>query len=290
VPAIETTSRPVDVEDGESASRKNHVKSQSPSSSTSDSDSQYQSPCSSSECPQTESSPSPLEEAQLVVEKTISRLHRLSTAIRRAGVHYRDLRADQFIDTDENGKDLTAEYAQYAAWIVGLRIPEAAPASEALRNRVAESIAKRHNQFSYRRNHQRKLSRRLPEVPLPPNPSPQEYTAPKEQSQSVELPVRSTPSTRGLVLKQETVPSHTSASRIDTEDRPKLTRSSKGSTVASRSFVLTGKLDFPRPPKVDPRSDMFECPYCCILCPIEQARGKRWRFVKLNTYNVCYPH
>jgi hypothetical protein len=79
--------------------------------------------------------------------------------------------------------------------------------------------------------------------------------------------------------------SNTSAPALDAEylRRRMKTPSPKASTVVSGTTTQGGALAIPPPPDVD-QGDVFECPYCFILCPIKEARGKHWRLVSLLTY------
>jgi hypothetical protein len=130
-----------------------------------------------------------------------------------------------------------------------------------------EQMAQRRNRICYRRRHQRKLSKRhsithLPSIDL------QSPVIPLRQPDENQLLI-----TTGTVppVTQGTVLSETSASKLDSIINPEVVHvratvtPSKASTVVSGILTEDGKLNIPSPPRLDGR-DVFECPYCCILC------------------------
>jgi hypothetical protein len=79
-------------------------------------------------------------------------------------------------------------------------------------------------------------------------------------------------------IKQQLL-SNTSASLFDPKlfaNRPRSTTSKAPSTAMFGTPSQVATLNFPPEPKVD-RRDFFECPYCFILCPAKEARGKYWK-------------
>jgi hypothetical protein len=215
-----------------------------------------------------------IEEARIEVETAISRLNRLSASIRQSGVQHRNVKAISFVDKDELGNDLTSHYAAIATLVLDHKFPAA---DEVIRQRVAKSIAQRRNQFSYRRKHQQKLSRKQ-EM----RTAPIIRTTKQRQCEFSTVPPP-TASTSGQPIIQNAILSNTSASAPDPEHlrRRMKTPSSKASTVISATTTQAGALAIPLPPKVD-GGDFFECRYCFILCPVKEAHGKYWRLVPIH--------
>jgi hypothetical protein len=102
-----------------------------------------------------------LLEAHRQVQDAISRLNRMSTWIRRLGARYRNAKAENFQDIDENNNNLTLKFERWAALKVKLSIPRA---KEELRHRMAMAIARRRNRIAYMKKHQQKLAQRAPEI------------------------------------------------------------------------------------------------------------------------------
>lgn len=214
-----------------------------------------------------------LTAARSEVDDIIRRLIRLSASIRRSGSYHRDLKAESFVDRDKDGNDLTSRFANTAILAMNYKFPGA---NEALRKRLAESIARRRNRFAYRRIHQQKLSQvgsgnRQLIFPI------------QEKQKRPQLPVGitadSASSQPGMIRREEVLPSNTSASLVDPRGvnlRSKRT-SSQTPTVISGSPTQAAELNYPAPPRVE--RDIFQCPYCFILCPAKEARGKYWRSV-----------
>jgi hypothetical protein len=214
------------------------------------------------------------KEAQIGVEAVVSRLNRLSASIRQSGIQHRDAKAATFIDKDEFGNDLTSQYAVIASIVVDHKFPAA---EEVIRQRLAKSIAQRRNQFAYRRKHQQKLATKQIEIrPAPTGPA----TEPGD-AESSKIPPH-TASMPGQRMIQIGILSNTSASVPDPEHlrRRMETPSSKAPTVFSAITTQAGELPIPPPPKID-SGDVFQCPYCFILCPVREAEEKYWRSVSV---------
>lgn len=182
--------------------------------------------------------------ARSEVEDTLSRLIRLSASIRRSGRHHDDSKALFFVDRDANGEDLTSNFRRKITLIMHNLYPYS---DRVLRERLAESISRRRNRIVYRRHHQEKLAVAQQSPPVTPS-----------------IP--------------EKAMSITSASHI----QPQLVNmnsgytSSRASSDVPESSTQLSTLPFPPEPDVG-ESDSFECPYCCILCPRKEARGKYWK-------------
>ncbi|CZR60318.1 uncharacterized protein PAC_10214 [Phialocephala subalpina] len=256
-------------EHGSSGDESEASEDHSPTSSTS---SFTFSSISSSKDADDETIPAIILEARTEVQDAISRLNRLSTSIRNSGLHYRDLKAATFVDRDEDD-DWTAFYARLSTLVVNHKFPDA---NEVLRLRAAKSLAQRRNQLAYRRRHQQKLARKYT------NDRPLFGGFQQEGKISLEAP-KTSPEQKiqapePLNIKQH-VMSNTSASILDPRrfvNRPRSTTSKAPSTVMLGTPSQVAALNFPPEPKLE-RVDFFECPYCFILCPAKESRGKHWQ-------------
>jgi hypothetical protein len=201
----------------------------------------------------------PTSKARINVEAGITRLNTVARSIRRSGARYRNTKAEDFIDRDGEGNDLTAFYAHLATHIIQQKFPEAQPA---IRQRIAQSISQRRNRIAYQRNHQRKLARERPLEPA---------LLTSEQKASLAGPSR--PSVLKLSHAQNrTVTSATSATKTQVEhiqipDFPSR-ESARGSTVISGASFKA---------HVNKEEAEFECPYCCQIRSAKDASVERWR-------------
>ncbi|KAF8846476.1 hypothetical protein BDZ45DRAFT_546876, partial [Acephala macrosclerotiorum] len=228
-----------------------------------------------------------LSEAYLDIEGAIDRLNRLSTSIRRLGIHQSDGRAEEFIPKDENGQDMTPGFKRFAALVIGRDIPQA---SELLRERVLESVSRRWRRFLYRRKHQEKLSRVAKHV---------EITLPTiSQPLHPERNTEDLCETQALVSKEDTpeadqssapAMSSTKASTLKSKELSTVAPSEDNSSQITRSSMSGNKLDIPKPPKSSIKNNVFECPYCRILCPVKEASGSRWKehFIRDLAPYIC---
>lgn len=220
-------------------------------------------------------SPELLSEACLDIEGVINRLNRLSTAIRKSGEHQSDGRAENFEPKNEDGENMISEFKSFAAAVMRRDIPQA---NERLRDRMLESVTRRWRRLLYRQSHQAKLSRgaKQLEMVLP--------TVAQQLPPGRYIGERS--ETRTLVSKadapkldQSPAParSSTNASTLKSKDFSTITPSVDTSSRVSRSSIQGNELDIPKPPKSSIKNNGFECPYCCILCPVKEASGSRWK-------------
>lgn len=209
------------------------------------------------------------------VEDAIRRLNRLSVSVRRSGFHRYDPRAMSFAHI-KDGENLTLAFKEIATLKLKWKYPEA---DEALRERLAESMSRRRNLIAYRQKHHQKLSYNNPVSAQSIQKKPQTFVG------SAEHPTSSQPDTtrRQDELQSETSASHLEPERIGVQSKP---TSSQASTVISKSPTQRAALNFPRAPPVK-NNDNFQCPYCCILCPAKEARGKYWKSVMI-VFNLFF--
>ncbi|KAF4625405.1 hypothetical protein G7Y89_g12761 [Cudoniella acicularis] len=202
--------------------------------------------------------PTPVAKARVEVEDAISRLNRLSASIRKSGTQARDLKAAPFIDQDYDGNDLTAFYSRLSSLIVDQKFPKA---NEEIRQRLARSLSRRRNQLAYRRRHQQKS---------------------EQANASLDATTRSVPhdlKTPTQIDVKRPLLSNMSAPVLDPKgllNRAGSTISGAHSTAMLCSPSRVPNFNFLSAPKVN-ETGFFECPYCLILCPVEEARGKSWK-------------
>lgn len=220
----------------------------------------------------------PFEQRLQGIERTIDRLYRLSLLIRQPSITTQNNKAEKLIITDEEGNDIDQPFAEFAFQFITHRFPEG---PEPLRRRLARGITVRRKRFLYRRNHQQKLSAKTVVVPSkePENASNVESTL-----RGVKVSIPGAP--QGPNVKHRISPSHgllsqTSASamakRPITEQKVIEVEVSAQSTVFTKSSTFEMPVQIPEPPKPGPGSKEFECPYCCIMLPIAQAKASNWR-------------
>ena len=225
-----------------------------------------------------EVTPRTLSKARAWIEDIIGRLNDLSRSIRKSVIVQSDGRGENFIPRDDTGKDLRPEFVNYARLVVQREIPKA---SDWLQERLLDSISRRWSRILYRRRHQQKLSRMAqswetssPNIDqLSVNRTADLVSAPLDARVRREFhtpePLSKEPTISSTNLSTVPVPK---PPVVETLPAPDLSRK-------TRSSVKNSKLDIPRPPKSVVRNNVFQCPYCCILCPMKEASSRFWKLV-----------
>ena len=205
------------------------------------------------------------------IEKTITRLYRLSVAIRKSATQNRKTKAASYVDRDENGHDMSSEFEKFAIRLIRLKYPVM---SQALCKRLGYANSLRRRQFLYRQRHQQKLSLGL-----------------KNRTRNIAVDSRSEIEYSYL----------TPQNRIDGQSSPALQHDRKGALLSQtmatsleiRSFrpgdalskvstaittaPMQSSFDVPPPPRLTPKAKEFQCPYCCLILPVKVASTSRWR-------------
>lgn len=209
------------------------------------------------------------------IDEVITRLHRLSIAIRRSAGHRRNIRAAKYVERSETGANLSEEFDQYSEWIIRHKYPQAKPE---VSQRMSATIAIRRRRLLYQRKHQKKLalvpSKVLEQIPVSTNID-KSYPHLSDPVGRLLVP-------KGLAIRTNPEPplTWTSASTIDANRSLNLVTRSEVSDLRSRSIVQNSKLDFPSPPHITIGNKEFECPYCCLVLPAREATDKvRWKLV-----------
>jgi hypothetical protein len=223
----------------------------------------------------------PFEQRLHGIEQTIDRLYRLSVAIRWPSIVSQNAKAANFPIRDEDGNDVSEQFAEFALTWITHQFPEAPPV---LRERLAKSVTLRRKRFLFRQSHQKKLGMKSF---LTTPPRPERSPSPGLDADStvmartvVETPVPSTHKKQNNLLKPRLL-SQTSASRVSgkfrTEDVFEAIPS-RTPTVFSGAFTQQDSISIPDPPKPAAGSKEFECPYCCMILPIKEAVRSNWTY------------
>jgi tetratricopeptide (TPR) repeat protein len=179
---------------------------------------------------------------------------------------------DVFADIDERHvSELLGLFRQ------GRLVPE--EFKEYLPPRLASSITLRRRYFKYWEKHSEKLSRGIEIGELTPG-LPNLYLSNMQIHSALEHAEHSA-FARGKTianpLHPATILSKTDATPYDPhlDDR---TEKETVLSVASTALDADGKgIDIPGPPVQATRGEDFTCPYCRVLCPAKQGRGKAWK-------------
>ncbi|KAF4614364.1 hypothetical protein G7Y89_g15373 [Cudoniella acicularis] len=226
-------------------------------------------------------------DSSLVVEETITRLYRLAAAIRKSGSHYRDLRAEKYIEVEylEDGTsvNLTERFLEdFAMRVIPHRVPgrvdlvsgRRQPIAELwLQERLARTIAQRRNRFLYWRKHQEKLEKSS-WVPQPLTKRQQPASGAGSQAESN----RKSVSKPAEEFQEKSIggTEDTRHTPIDKVAFPRFAASKKSSNTSTVSFIWKNVDEIPGPPQIDSAETHFTCPLCFILCEAKESHGKYW--------------
>ena len=166
------------------------------------------------------------------------------------------------------------DFKNYARLVTQRNIPKA---SDWLYQRLIDSMSTRWSRLLYRRRHQAKLSTVAQHLGVPSQDrSQREYTdaaatepADNSVAQRTSAPI-STP-------KKQAMSSTYPSIMPGPEPHVKKISSAIDPSRKARSSIQGSKLDIPRPPRSTIKNNVFECPYCYILCPLEEATGALWK-------------
>lgn len=222
--------------------------------------------------------PEILAEAYAWIEEIIDRLNDLSRSIRKSGRVQSDGKGENFVPRDESGRDLRPEFKSYALGVTQREIPGA---SDWLRERLIDSILARWSRLLYRRRHQAKLSGVAQHLGV--------FAQDRSQRKDTDTAVFATEPADNSVTQRASAPISTPKKQAMSSTYPStmsgpepLVKQMSSATDLSRkarSSIRGSRLDIPRPPRPTLKNNVFECPYCCILCPLEEATGSLWKLV-----------
>jgi hypothetical protein len=217
------------------------------------------------------------------VSDIISSLHRLSATIRRSAARDRNSKAANFVERDDEGKDINSVFQENVTRIIQQRYHNA---SKAVCERLGESISLRRRRVLYSRRHQVKLAVR-PQLPAPaqrvipvvvPDIIPQtlpvipDHAPILQQFAPVAMSVR---------------PSETAASIPDSDTQGSTIAPSRASSASTGSMIQDHSLRYPSAPRMNAQTGDASCPYCtAVLTKDEVLNTKLWRCVKFSSYSA----
>ncbi|KAI9656216.1 MAG: hypothetical protein M1821_004879 [Bathelium mastoideum] len=215
------------------------------------------------------------------VERTIDRLYRLSLLIRQPSITGQNAKAEKFPITDDEGNNIDDEFAAYALEVTTHKFPDA---PGYLRERLARGILVRRKRFLFRQSHQRKLSTRTVAT-VDTQQERRETSGSQFDNAStvrafrvlVDAAAQDVDGTKKVLGPQ--VPSQTSASAMADNfpvEKVMVDEESKQSTIFTNPVTRTNPVLVPDAPKLAPGSKEFECPYCCIILPVSNAKASKW--------------
>jgi hypothetical protein len=212
------------------------------------------------------------------VSDIISSLHRFSAAIRRAAVRDRNSKAANFVERDDEGKNINFVFQENVTRIIRQRFPDA---SQEVCARLGESISIRRRRVLYCRRHQVKLAIK-PQVPAPLR-----RVLPIDVQDIIEtLPAasnhgpRTEPLPEPAPIAMSVRPSETDPSIPDSDTQGSTIAPSLASSASTGSMIQDQNMKYPPAPRVDPLTGEASCPYCAaVLTKDEVLSTKFWRCV-----------
>ncbi|TEY52510.1 hypothetical protein BOTCAL_0257g00030 [Botryotinia calthae] len=232
---------------------------------------------SSSNSNESEEPSSPLPAVQqfyLLIVDVIDRLYRLSVLIRSPQLQNRSTKAENFVEKDEDGRDLTAEFEAYAivrakhqmrAWKnitseMGLEKDD-----EDLAIRIGKANSRRRRQFMYDQRHRRKFVsiEKDAEEEEHNEESPQHIGPAENRStlipKSSEIPASIFKSFAGSAIAA--ILSETTATELGQKFEGISDNSSTASSSSTYSGYQMSHVSIPEAPEIE-FGKGFQCPYC----------------------------
>lgn len=215
------------------------------------------------------------------VKDAISRLHRLSVAIRKPALMTQNSKAAKHTELNEEGQDIFDVFEEFvASRIVEVNCPDA---TTVIRHRLCKAMAFRRRRFHYRQRHQIKLSGRKAVM----QPARRQhlsagnttgYSTPKTgKSTEIALSTTADRFAKTYSRRAESVLSATTASRFEESNFKPDILSTKASSIFSGVGSQNHKLDILPPPKIPEGAVEFSCPHCCLVLQVSEAKPKPWR-------------
>ena len=222
--------------------------------------------------------PEVLAEAYTWIEEIIDRLIDLSRSIRKSGKVQSDGKGERFIPSDENGGGQRPEFLNYARLVIRR---EVSGASDWLQQRLIDSMLTRWSRLLYRRRHQQKLSGVVQHTEIISQDANQCKETEKEgfETKPADISATQTISDPVSVAKKPAISSTYPSVKPGREPLIPKMSAATGLSRKARSSIQGSKLDIPKLPRSRIKKNVFECPYCCILCPEEEAIGPFWKLV-----------
>ena len=203
------------------------------------------------------------------IEDTIDRLQDQARRIERAGAQHRRERVATYLQKDRP-RQVYEGFKKLGLWKANDTFKNA---TEEIRDRSAESFARRRIRFEYLREHQRKkraidashphMVQQKPQLGLSTVQTPRNIDS---TEQTTVMNSASAPYPEDL----QTIYSATVHTRLDFRPEPK--RKERAESVKSIALANTAM-----PPPPDVKDGMFQCPYCLLEFRAREAEKSRWR-------------
>ncbi|RDL36321.1 uncharacterized protein BP5553_05673 [Venustampulla echinocandica] len=219
----------------------------------------------------------------------ITRLHRLSIAVRAAGERNLYSRISNFTIVDEQGEDIDSTFESFVQQILQSHYPNL---PTPLKERLASAICFRRRRFLYHVARSQKLAQRTYDAPHLENRRPNDtelniyLTSPSSTtgSKNPHEPI----SLGQSLVSPSTVPSGFDRSKLRL---PATGSQTQESIAPSENAVVQRSTEIPLPPKVPKDLPEYPCPYCRKVCASRTFLGTRWKahFEKdLEPYNCLF--
>jgi hypothetical protein len=215
------------------------------------------------------------------IEGLITRLHRLSIAIRAAGERNPYSRIINFTIVDENGKDIDSAFESFIQGVLEFRYRNL-PSS--LRQRLASAICFRRRRFLYHEARSHSLAQRSSFNPRLEGNRPNEaglflnLASPSSATGSITSQTDTSParlSTDNLTLgSPSTVHSGFDRNKLRL---PAIVPQTQGSIAPSENSVVQRSTEIPHAPTVPKGMAEYQCPYCRKVLAARTFSGTRWK-------------
>jgi len=211
-------------------------------------------------------------EARQDAEAAISRLNRISASIRRSGLSQKDDRASNFVLAGPHGEDLVHQHEVHINAVLQRELK--GHVSYEFRERTMQLIMLRWRRILYRRAHQRKLA-------VEPDESRKRTTISQPDLQTSVTSDKEPPTVKKQTLEARKMVESANLSQTHTIDLERRTIQEEAPSVPvpstlTRSSVNAPIVEIPDPPSTS--TDVFECPYCCVLSPAKDvSTARRWK-------------
>ncbi|UKZ64246.1 uncharacterized protein TrAtP1_005465 [Trichoderma atroviride] len=203
------------------------------------------------------------------IENTITSLRQLAITVQRAGNQHRQERTERF---KTNNAELYQLFERCARQKVEHLFPNA---SIILQERMARSVATRRIRFLYLNRHQKKIStlgKTAPVLQREPEPieaDPAQAASPAGYQETRDI---ASPSLRTRTgINPSIILSNTIATKLDIKNL----HPAQNKRAESVTSVVIPTGTFPSIPKMDSTGTSFTCPFCFLICPAEEAKGKK---------------
>ncbi|KAK9423701.1 hypothetical protein SUNI508_13950 [Seiridium unicorne] len=196
---------------------------------------------------------------------TVTRLYRLSNAVRRSAKANRAHKIEKFIDNEEANKAI-AELRLYTECYIRFRFPMA---PDALRSAMVEANALRLRRLYYQRYHRRRIG--LSATTMEPRPNLVQLPKMNHTAAAVRFAPNALPTT-GVASSEVSASPRLQAAPLTTATTAKQTvvgafyAKSTTEIPRAKSVLVNNKLSFP------PIPPTLECPYCGVIIEFREKR------------------